>query len=219
MARLVRKGLLPSKDLPLLKTAMVAQQRTGDIAKLSKSHRDVLQRYNSALSSAAYGSKQSVQNMMRNIQSGYEAEGEEMISERVAVATDPPMVLILKRKGVRIFPDGKRVALYSNEKLGLSFTVPYNAENANAPAAIGSNVVGVGEEVVFESIEQLAEIKQGETKKMNVGGEKIDVAHETAMNIMRLHSQLNDDNRKALQKHITDPMKFRRIAKLAAKTK
>lgn len=40
---------------------------------------------------------------------------------------DPPMMLILKRRGIRIFPDGQRVALYYNDKLGLSFSIPYVA--------------------------------------------------------------------------------------------
>jgi hypothetical protein len=39
---------------------------------------------------------------------------------------DLPMVLILKRKSVRVFPSGKKVALYHNDKLGLDIAVPYN---------------------------------------------------------------------------------------------
>lgn len=56
---------------------------------------------------------------------------------------DPPMMLVLKRKGVRVFPDGKRVALYINEKLGLSFSVPYNS---NGPE---QQLVGVSEAMDF----------------------------------------------------------------------
>lgn len=39
---------------------------------------------------------------------------------------DLPVVLILKRKSVRVFPSGKKVALYHNDKLGLDIAVPYN---------------------------------------------------------------------------------------------
>jgi len=40
---------------------------------------------------------------------------------------DPPTVLIMKRKSVRQFPDGQRVALYYVDKLDKYVTVPYTA--------------------------------------------------------------------------------------------
>jgi hypothetical protein len=40
---------------------------------------------------------------------------------------DPPAVLLMKRKSVRQFSDGQRVALYYVEKLDKYVTVPYNA--------------------------------------------------------------------------------------------
>jgi hypothetical protein len=40
---------------------------------------------------------------------------------------DPPAVLIMKRKSVRQFPDGQRVALYYVDKIDKYVTVPYTA--------------------------------------------------------------------------------------------
>jgi hypothetical protein len=40
---------------------------------------------------------------------------------------DPPAVLIMKRKSIRQFSDGQRVALYYVEKLDKYVTVPYTA--------------------------------------------------------------------------------------------
>jgi hypothetical protein len=40
---------------------------------------------------------------------------------------DPPAVLLMKRKSVRQFSDGQRVALYYVEKLDKYVTVPYTA--------------------------------------------------------------------------------------------
>lgn len=45
--------------------------------------------------------------------------------ESTAKLVLPPMLLILKRRGMRIFPDGRRVALFVNDKYNLVFTVPY----------------------------------------------------------------------------------------------
>ena len=40
---------------------------------------------------------------------------------------DPPPVLLMKRKSVRQFPNGQRVALYYVDKLDKYVTVPYTA--------------------------------------------------------------------------------------------
>lgn len=44
---------------------------------------------------------------------------------------NPPVMLVLKRKGIRIFPDGTKVAMYYNDKLNLTFTVPYDGKPQN----------------------------------------------------------------------------------------
>lgn len=38
---------------------------------------------------------------------------------------DPPLVLVIKRKAIRMYPDGTRIALYFNERLNKYFSVPY----------------------------------------------------------------------------------------------
>lgn len=46
----------------------------------------------------------------------------------------PAMVLVLKRRGMRIFPDGSRVALYVNDRYNMVFTVPFgNLSFGSAP--------------------------------------------------------------------------------------
>lgn len=211
IAQLVRSGLMKTSELPALKLAMMRHSKVGDVAKLPRNQRDVLNRYYQATAGAALATQQSTQAVRRNIMNGYEVSRDDYITE--ATFNDPPMMLILKRQGIRIFPDGKRVALYKNDKLGLSFTIPYSSTGPE------QELTGVSEDIVLEDIEQLAEVKEGETKKMNVGGETINVGHQTAMNILSLHSKLNDENKKQLQKHIKDPEKFKRIAKLAASAK
>jgi hypothetical protein len=217
IARLVRRGLLPAKDLPLLKAAMISQQKKGDIAKLTKPHRDVLQRYNSALSGAAYGSRQSVSALVRNIGENYEITRDEFISERVAVATDPPMMLILKRKGIRIFPDGKRVALYTNERLGLSFTIPYNSNSAE------QEIIGVQaeENEIMESLEQVAAYAQQEEPKATAkhmkfaDGSKLKVSHGAAKAIHMVHGALSDENKKKFADMLSNPKGFEKAAHFA----
>lgn len=41
----------------------------------------------------------------------------------------PAPMLVLRRRGVRIFPDGRKVALYTNDKYNMVFTVPYGGNS------------------------------------------------------------------------------------------
>lgn len=43
----------------------------------------------------------------------------------------PPAMLVLRRRGVRLFPDGQRVALFTNDRYKLMFTVPYGSSYLN----------------------------------------------------------------------------------------
>jgi hypothetical protein len=51
---------------------------------------------------------------------------------------DLPPAILLKRKGIRIFPDGKKVAVYTNTKLNLDIAIPYDEVSGKA-----DNVAGV----------------------------------------------------------------------------
>ena len=214
VARLVRKGLLPSADLPTLKMAMINHQRKGDIAKLPKNQRDVLQRYNAALSSAAYGSQSSMLAVSRNVR---KEETEHVIEAASLNGGDPPMMLVLKRTGVRIFPDGKRVALYKNDKIGLSFTIPYSSVGPE------QELVGVSEETeeIMESLEQVAAFAQQDNVTSSAkhfkfaDGSKLKVSHGAAKAIHMVHGALNDENKKKFADMLTTPKGFTKAAHFA----
>jgi hypothetical protein len=62
---------------------------------------------------------------------------------------DPPTVLILRRKGIRLFPNNQRVASYRNDNLDLEVAIPYN------PATLGQRRIAtvgtaIGEETLVE---------------------------------------------------------------------
>lgn len=184
---------MPAKDLPALKVAMIRHAKVGDIAKLPKNQRDVLQRYNAAISGAALGSTQSITALYRNVQrEDYEITRDEFLSEQIA--GDPPVIVILKRKGIRIFPDGKRVALYQNDKLGLTFTVPYSTSKG-----IENPLVGVVEEIesIEENLQHIKDIVDNrQSKKLKFAdGSSMNVDLTTASAIHNVHTKLNDQNK------------------------
>ena len=73
---------------------------------------------------------------MKNFQEIKESGDKVEISEFKNKLPDPPMVLVLKRKAIRIFPSGQRVALYHSDKLGIDITIPYSPSmNKNTEVA------------------------------------------------------------------------------------
>jgi hypothetical protein len=52
----------------------------------------------------------------------------------------PAPMLVIRRRGIRIFPDGSKVALYTNDKYNLVFTIPY--AGPGIPTNVGQPIVG-----------------------------------------------------------------------------
>jgi hypothetical protein len=51
----------------------------------------------------------------------------------------PAPMLVLRRRGIRIFPDGRKVALYTNDKYNLVFTVPYGHSPDEGAPIVGQH--------------------------------------------------------------------------------
>lgn len=46
-------------------------------------------------------------------------------AREIGAENTPPAMMILRRRGIRLFPDGQRVAMYTNDRYKLMFTVPF----------------------------------------------------------------------------------------------
>lgn len=208
IAGLVRAGAMKASELPALKMAMRAHAQKGDIGKLNRSQRDIISRYYQATAAAATGSQQAYSAARRNIMSGYDLTRDDYLSE--SIDSNPPMMLVLKRKGIRAFPDGKRVALYTNDALGISFTVPYNSSGAE-------DLVGIqAEETIVENIDHIANIvktKQAKNLKFADGSSAF-VDGFTASAIHQLHKAVNDQNKIKIAKMVKQSPDH--LAKVAA---
>lgn len=223
IATLVRAGLLRTSELPMLRVAMMRQKKVGDIARLSKPHRDVISKYNNALSGAALGSTQSLMAVRRNLmRNSYEITDGEQISESVLRdEVNPPPMLVLKRKGIRIFPDGRRVAMYTNDKLGLVFTIPYKGSGTQTEVLPGVQAEEVEHQEIMESFEQLQKYASQEQPKSKskhfkfADGTKMPVAHGVAKAMHMVHGALNDTNKQKYAAMLSDPKGFKKAADFA----
>ena len=143
----------------------------------------------------------------------------EQISEALQDEIQPGPMLVLRRKGIRIFPDGRRVALYTNDKYNLVFTIPYT------PGAVGSPVVIPGiqseETEIMESLDQVSAFASQEQPKAMAkhmkfaDGSKLIVSHGAAKAIHMVHGALNDENKKKFADMLTTPKGFEKAAHFA----
>jgi len=104
---------------------------------------------------------------------------------------DTPYILFLKRKAIRIYPDGTKVALYHNKQLDKYFSVPYGP---GVDAAIQSEEIEL-DEAVIDTLHKIVNDKQAKPVKF-ASGHTRKVDHFTASAITQVHSALNDDNKK-----------------------
>lgn len=73
--------------------------------------------------------------------------------------SEPPFMLILKRKAIRLFPNNQKVALYYNEKLNRFFSIPYNSdmsmsEEVNLLSMVVENLNDNNREKFIELVEE-----------------------------------------------------------------
>ena len=218
IARLVNAGLIQRSKLPILRAARKNLVRKGDIAFIPKLQRKALQDYNDALQTAALKTTGSVGVVRRNINAGVELDGdviaEEVLNEQEFVA---PQMMVLRRTGIRIFPDGRRVALYVNEKYNLMFSVPY--KKGQSPTDVPM-VQSEETEHIEENIEHIKDIvnnKQAKKLKFQ-DGTSMTVDATTAKAIHLVHGALNDENRAKVAKMLSHSKgHFMKVADFALK--
>ena len=121
-------------------------------------------------------------------------EAESLNEQTPDLPKDPPFVLILKRKAIRLYPNKTKIALYYNQKLDKYFSIPYGP-SINAP--LQSEEVEQIEEAVMDQLHKIVAGKQAQTVKFSNGQTK-KVDHYTASAITQVHKAVNDENKKKL---------------------
>lgn len=157
----------------------------GILQKLSGQKRDALSAVNSAIPIPLLVNAPDGQ--LRRALRDVLKEEPEQLNEQF----NPPAMLVLKRQAIRVFPNGQRVVMYSDNKYGLTFPVPYDYDRGfgvvntsgtmqNQPAAKGY----VNEEFV---------------PVLFATGEEIQVEKETMDKIAQVYNSLNEENRERLK--------------------
>jgi hypothetical protein len=115
----------------------------------------------------------------------------ELVEAPIDFDNDPPFVLVLKRRAIRMYPDKTKVALYYSKTLDKYFSVPYGGPVGAVVQAEETQI----DEAVMDQLHKIVAGKQAQSVKFGNGkSQKVD--HYTASAVTQVHNALNDENKK-----------------------
>lgn len=115
-----------------------------------------------------------------------EARGDS-VGSASSLVPDPPAVMVIKRKAVRLYPDGTRVALYWSDKLKKYFSVPY----------------GPALDATIQAEEYVKEFLEADEIALN-DGNNISVAEETKEMFIDVYERLDEENKEYFWNQLTE---------------
>ena len=86
-----------------------------------------------------------------------DTDNKKEVKESVNVSKEPPPVLLLKRKAIRLYPDYTRIALYYSQKLDRHFSIPYGPKIDENPIQAEGNVMHLEDGNVIELTEEMTQ--------------------------------------------------------------
>lgn len=157
------------------------------LRKLSKQKRDVITTVNSAVPISAVLNASDGQ--LRRIVRDAMREETQYLTEEFT----PPAMLLLKRQAIRLFPGSQRVALYTDNKYGLTFTIPYDAQGRGFTAVNTAGLAGPGIPPI--SAKMMAEENEHAMSVVLTTGDEVVINRELADKIQNIFNSLNETNR------------------------
>lgn len=106
---------------------------------------------------------------------------------------EPPFVLVLRRKAIRLYPDNTKVALYFNDRIKKYFSVPF-----------GTNVNAVlNPESFIQKMEYASELNESIEHQLN-DGTKIHLESNVCEEILEVFYSLTEENQQQFVLNLTE---------------
>jgi hypothetical protein len=189
---LVRAGLANKAQLARLHR--ILDKMTEERPQFNNADREIMRNLFNRMIDIISNNKQIFQKTRQAVREEVEQEETqpiELSEVTLDLNNDPPFVLVLKRKSIRLYPNNTKIALYYNQKLDKYFSIPYGG-GVDAPVQAEETQI---EEGVMDQLHKIVADKQAQTVKFG-NGQSRKVDHFTASAITQVHKALNDDNKK-----------------------
>lgn len=187
---LVRAGL--ANKAQLARIHRILDKMTEERPQFNNADREIMRNLFNRMVDIISNNKQIFQKTRQAVREEEEKQVETIqLDEALDLNNDPPFVLVLKRKSIRLFPNNTKIALYYNQKLDKYFSIPYGG-GVDAPVQAEETEL---EEAVMDKLHKIVSDKQAQTVKFG-NGQTRKVDHYTASAITQVHNALNDENKK-----------------------
>jgi len=189
---LVRAGLANKAQLARLHR--ILDKMTEERPQFNNADREIMRNLFNRMIDIISNNKQIFQKTRQAVREEVEQEETqpiELSEVTLDLNNDPPFVLVLKRKSIRLYPNNTKIALYYNQKLDKYFSIPYGG-GVDAPVQAEETQI---EEAVIDQLHKIVSDKQAQSVKFG-NGQSRKVDHFTASAITQVHNALNDDNKK-----------------------
>jgi hypothetical protein len=189
---LVRAGL--ANKAQLARIHRILDKMTEERPQFNNADREIMRNLFNRMIDIISNNKQIFQKTRQAVREEVEQEETqpiELSEVTLDLNNDPPFVLVLKRKSIRLYPNNTKIALYYNQKLDKYFSIPYGG-GVDAPVQAEETQI---EEAVINQLHKIVSDKQAQSVKFG-NGQSRKVDHFTASAITQVHNALNDDNKK-----------------------
>jgi len=186
---LVRAGL--ANKAQMQRIHKILDKMSEDRPQFNNADKMIIQNLFNKMVDLVSNNKQINMQARRAVKEDEDFIGTDQLDEAQNPGPTPPYVLLLKRKAIRLYPDGTKIALYYNKQINKFFSVPYDTPTGTAIQAEEVEIT----EAVMDQLHKIVNDKQAQSVKFASGHtRKID--HFTASALTQVHKALNDDNKK-----------------------
>ena len=182
---LVRAGLANKAQLQRIHKIMdkMGEERP----TFNNSDREIMRNLFNRMADLITSNKQIYSRARQAVREELEEAKSDSVGSAFPIFPDPPAVLVIKRKAVRLYPDGTRIAMYWSDKLKRVFSLPY----------------GPAVDAVVQAEEYVQELLDAEEVFLN-DGNILSLSEDTKQILIDTYSQLDEDNKKVFWQQLTE---------------
>jgi len=173
---LVRAGLANKAQLARIHKIM--DKMSEERPQFNNADREIMRNLFNRMADLITSNKQIFTRARQAVREELEEARMDSVGSAYPLMPDPPAVLVIKRKAVRLYPDGTRIAMYWSDKLKRVFSVPY----------------GPALDAVVQAEEYIKELVEAKELLLN-DGNSITLSEETKQKIINTYSQLEEDSK------------------------
>lgn len=130
----------------------------------------------------------------------YTNEELESLDEVKSSSKDLPAILVMRRKSIRLFPNGQKVALYYVDKLKKYVSIPYDEQSTGLNISVHENIEPELDSILYQ-LRDISESDNSQRIKFDDGSSMV-IDRLVANDVLRVYDSLNESNKEKISNKI-----------------